>query len=53
MFLDKITVEGKEYEHLGEGYYISDIGRIVKCEFSEDGKEIIRASVAFKPNVKE
>lgn len=53
MCLDKIKVEGKEYEHLGQGYYISEVGRIVKCEMSEDKKKILKASAVFKPNFKE
>lgn len=42
----------EKYKLLGEDYYVSRIGTIIKVEFNED-YEVQKASVIFKPSIKE
>lgn len=48
----KLGETNEVFTSLGDGYYVSRLGKMVKIQFKEDGN-IEKVEEVFKPSVKE
>lgn len=52
----EIEYEGRYWQSLGQGYYVSDIGMMIKIDGDESAAEDLKnakVTLVFKPDIKE